>query len=195
VTRQTTEPLPYRSDAGGQGPGRPDRAGGGSVAEEATETGHDETGSLLGECEECEGEECECEEPVTDVVDPESGFPRILEAKCDTCIYRPGNLMGLRPGRREQIEEDAIAVGAWVVCHSTIHRGDVADAICRGFVDVARERSAGLVLMAIKAARHGLIFPQDFEVPLPPTRGPRGLDGQGPADTGDAPLSGDKTRP
>ena len=36
------------------------------------------------------------------------GKVHVQAAKCSTCIYRPGNLMHLDPGRKDQMEADAI---------------------------------------------------------------------------------------
>lgn len=61
------------------------------------------------------------------------GQVHVLAGKCSTCIFRPGNLMMLDPGRVEQMVEDSVAGGSCIPCHSTLVTG--APAICRGFWD------------------------------------------------------------
>lgn len=81
-----------------------------------------------------------------DVVDRDTGVPRVLSEKCNTCIYRPGNLMYLHKGRREQMERDSNDNGSWIVCHSTLPAAGQpvgTQAICRGFWDVNKFNSLG----------------------------------------------------
>jgi hypothetical protein len=73
------------------------------------------------------------------VGDPEAMKSRLLTAQCSTCIYRPGNLMHLRPGRLKDMTETARAEEGFVVCHQTLPDASpppgVLPAICRGFYD------------------------------------------------------------
>lgn len=95
-----------------------------------------------------------------DIVDPATGLPRVLARKCATCIYRPGNLMHLRPGRREEMQEHAVANGSWIVCHSTLPAaGTDRQAICRGFYDVAGRDTVGIRLAHALAAVAGRDWP------------------------------------
>lgn len=75
------------------------------------------------------------------------GKVHVLSRKCDTCIFRPGNLMHLGEGRREQMVaesvtergagEEGLPLQGVIACHDTIHRDDgVRRVICRGFYDV-----------------------------------------------------------
>jgi hypothetical protein len=59
----------------------------------------------------------------------------VMAHKCDTCIFRPGNLMHLHPGRKDQMLADAIRGQGVVPCHKTLGGGE---AVCRGFFDVAK---------------------------------------------------------
>lgn len=61
------------------------------------------------------------------------GKVHVLDGKCDTCIFRPGNLMRLREGRVEEMVEESIADGGAIICHKTL---DDDQAVCRGFFDV-----------------------------------------------------------
>lgn len=81
-----------------------------------------------------------------DIVDAETGLPRLLSDKCGTCIYRPGNLMHLEAGRRDEMAREALANGSWIPCHSTLPyhpNGSEQTAICRGFWDVHHRESWG----------------------------------------------------
>jgi hypothetical protein len=82
----------------------------------------------------------EDEEVDMNVLGPDG--PRLCSDKCPTCIFRPGNVPGLRPGRLRQMVRDSLAGGGFIPCHETIHRTDgVRPAICRGFFDAHGPRS------------------------------------------------------
>lgn len=61
------------------------------------------------------------------------GEIRLCARMCDTCIFRPGNLMYLEPGRVTQMVNDARAAEGHIVCHKTLDTE--APAICRGYAD------------------------------------------------------------
>lgn len=65
----------------------------------------------------------------------------VCSTKCRTCIYRPGNLMRLQPGRVQVMEQEAIASGGAIICHKTL---DGDNAVCRGFFDVAKHEVQAL---------------------------------------------------
>lgn len=69
-----------------------------------------------------------------DVADPATGTVRLMAAKCDTCIFRPGNLMHLRPGRVKDMVDTCLRNSGHVVCHKTLDEA-TDGAICRGFAD------------------------------------------------------------
>jgi hypothetical protein len=84
-----------------------------------------------------------------DVVDHATGLPRVLDGKCPTCIFRPGNLMHLNEGTREDMVRAALSNGSWIVCHTTLPDAGVPigqQAICRGFWDVHARDSLGCCL-------------------------------------------------
>ena len=92
------------------------------------------------------------------------GRLHVLAEKCATCIYRPGNLMHLDEGRREQIEQDNLDSQSALTCHSTLPYGphpQAEGAVCRGFYDVTRRRSPILALADVM----GIIK----EIPCPPS--------------------------
>jgi hypothetical protein len=73
-----------------------------------------------------------------DVTDRDSGRSRLLSRQCDTCVFRPGNLMHLRAGRLADLVADARRAESFVVCHETLPYRECPDfepAICRGFKD------------------------------------------------------------
>lgn len=70
------------------------------------------------------------------------GRVHVLAEKCSTCIFRPGNLMTLEPGRVKNMVDgcrnDETGAGN-IPCHSTIWTEGVEPAICRGFYDAYRQ--------------------------------------------------------
>ena len=62
----------------------------------------------------------------------------LCERKCSTCIYRPGNLMRLDAGRKENMEAEAVANQSVIPCHKTIYGAEVGPAICRGYWDTQK---------------------------------------------------------
>lgn len=57
----------------------------------------------------------------------------VMAERCSTCIFRPGNLMSLQPGRQRDMLEAAKANDAAVICHQTLDGRE--GAICRGSLD------------------------------------------------------------
>ena len=57
---------------------------------------------------------------------------RVCAEMCSTCVFRPGNLMGLRSGRVRGMIDESIANDACIPCHKTL---DGTRAVCRGFWD------------------------------------------------------------
>lgn len=62
-----------------------------------------------------------------------AGKVHVKAAMCKTCIFRPGNLMHLEDGRREDMVAEAKRKDSAIICHSTL--GTDASAVCRGFFD------------------------------------------------------------
>lgn len=62
------------------------------------------------------------------------GRVHVVDGKCSTCIFRPGNLMDLSPGRVRGLVEDAIDAGTAITCHKTLI-DDRDNALCGGFYD------------------------------------------------------------
>lgn len=59
-----------------------------------------------------------------------------MEERCPTCIFRPGNKMGLRPGRRKEMLAEARRNEGCIPCHETYD--DKVQAVCRGQFDALK---------------------------------------------------------
>ncbi|GAA4898194.1 hypothetical protein [Streptomonospora salina] len=72
-----------------------------------------------------------------DVLDPETGRPRLLARRCSTCVFHPDNRMHLPPGRLAEVVDANRDAGSGLTCHQTLSYADtgVANAWCRGFYD------------------------------------------------------------
>jgi hypothetical protein len=77
--------------------------------------------------------------------------PRLLSAQCETCVFRPGNPMHLRPGRLRALVSDNLRDGSpGLICHDTLSYGahpDFGGALCRGFYDRFGPRSNFIRIM------------------------------------------------
>ena len=65
-----------------------------------------------------------------------NGKVYVCDRMCTTCIFRPGNLMHLQPGRVEGMVKEAGEGGA-ITCHNTL---DGPNAVCRGFYNVHKNQ-------------------------------------------------------
>ena len=65
------------------------------------------------------------------------GRVHVQSRMCSTCIFRPGNLMHLRPGRVDQMVADAGDDGC-IPCHKNLTGHGAA--VCRGFYDRRRNQ-------------------------------------------------------
>ncbi|OIJ84534.1 hypothetical protein [Streptomyces colonosanans] len=72
-----------------------------------------------------DGVEAANSEPYDAVADPRTGTVRLCARLCDTCIFRPGNLMDLQPGRVADMVSQARQAEGHVVCHATRGRAIV----------------------------------------------------------------------
>lgn len=95
------------------------------------------------------------------------GRVHVVADKCATCIYRPGNLMFLEPGRVKDLADSARADDTTITCHSTlpdVTGGPGAEAVCRGYYDAHADEVTPLRLAA---AMDLLTFdePRSFHTP------------------------------
>jgi len=74
------------------------------------------------------------------------GKVHVMPDKCSTCIFRPGNLMTLEPGRVKNMVDGSIKGGGVIACHKTIHGQREQEAVCRGFFDAYKDQVPGLRL-------------------------------------------------
>jgi hypothetical protein len=68
------------------------------------------------------------------------GKVHVMAEMCSTCVFRPGNLMRLAPGRLKDMVDTSVADGAGITCHKTIHGRAEQEATCRGFFDASASR-------------------------------------------------------
>lgn len=59
----------------------------------------------------------------------------VLSEMCATCVFRPGNLMRLQPGRLRGMIDEARENESAIVCHSTLYGQAEQEAVCRGYFD------------------------------------------------------------
>ena len=71
------------------------------------------------------------------------GRMHVLAGKCPTCIFRPGNRMGLAETTVDNMVASCVQRQASIPCHVTL---DGPRSICRGFWDVHRDKIVPLVL-------------------------------------------------
>lgn len=65
-----------------------------------------------------------------------NGHVHVLAEQCETCVFRPGNLMSLSRERMRELIDDNVEADTALTCHSTLYRDDdVEPAVCRGFYD------------------------------------------------------------
>lgn len=81
------------------------------------------------------------------------GKVHVMADKCSTCIFRPGNLMGLNAGRVKGMVDESVADGGCIPCHKTTFGQRDQEAICRGFFDAHADRVQALEV----AKRLGMI--------------------------------------
>lgn len=64
---------------------------------------------------------------------------KVKREQCATCIFLPGNVMGLRPGRVASMVRDCREKDSYITCHETLETytgGSKHDeAMCRGYLD------------------------------------------------------------
>lgn len=83
---------------------------------------------------------------------------RVCIRQCSTCVFRPGNLMHLQPGRLRGMIEESIANDSFIPCHKTL---DGERAVCRGFYDRHARDTLGCRLGTVV----GLIYTDPDSLP------------------------------
>jgi hypothetical protein len=77
------------------------------------------------------------------------GKVHVLDDKCSTCVFRPGNQMHLQAGRVKGMVDESIEDGGAITCHQTLEYNgsyEAEPAVCRGFWDSYRDRVQALQL-------------------------------------------------
>lgn len=97
----------------------------------------------------------------------------LFSEKCGTCVFWPGNLMHLRPGRLADLIAANRHAGTALVCHLTTHgqRPDLGEVLCRGYYDAYGDDTAVIQILRRMCAAEGV---EPFEEIAPPV-------GDGPA--------------
>ncbi len=62
------------------------------------------------------------------------GKVHVLAEQCATCIFRPGNLMNLEPGRVKSMADTAVRENGSIPCHE--YMDTKTPAICRGLFNL-----------------------------------------------------------
>lgn len=80
---------------------------------------------------------------------PDDPRPLLLAERCSSCIFRPGNLMRLRPGRLAEVTAANRGRGTLLICHQTLADADpgVPEAMCRGYWDAYAPDSSVVQVM------------------------------------------------
>lgn len=63
------------------------------------------------------------------------GKVHVVREMCETCIFRPGNLMQLQSGRVRGMIDDCKEQQGTIPCHNTLYIDGADQAVCRGFFD------------------------------------------------------------
>lgn len=63
------------------------------------------------------------------------GRVHVMADKCSTCVFRPGNLMRLQPGRVKEMVDGSLADQSAITCHKTLYGQAEQESVCRGFFD------------------------------------------------------------
>ena len=93
------------------------------------------------------------------------GRVHVLSAMCSTCVFRPGNLMRLQPGRLAGMVDDALSEDTAIVCHSTLYGQARQEAVCRGFFDRYRSHTLPLRLAGVLDVLTFIDPPEDPDRP------------------------------
>ena len=57
----------------------------------------------------------------------------VMAKRCETCIFRSGNLMRLQPHRVKEMVQQAVGNDSAIISHKTLDTDQ--NAVCRGFFD------------------------------------------------------------
>lgn len=59
----------------------------------------------------------------------------VRATRCETCVFRPHNLMGLEDGRVEEMVREADAAESCIPCHHHLYAEQAIEPVCRGYFD------------------------------------------------------------
>lgn len=124
----------------------------------------------------------------TDVADPADRRVRICAERCNTCVFRPGNLMRLERNRVRDMVRAAAATNGHITCHKTLNGNPdgLPGAVCQGWIRLRSARDS-LVFMAVRMfKRVGLLDTRTGKLTLHDNyrlEGAMGTWGTGPLDS------------
>ena len=81
--------------------------------------------------------------------DPSTREVRVCDRLCTTCIFRPGNLMNLEPGRVTSLVKGAIEAESHITCHQTL--GTNEPAMCAGYYRHPAGQARSMFLRLVRA--------------------------------------------
>lgn len=125
--------------------------------------------------------DAEEEDDGTQVWTPD-GRVRLMAFRCTTCIFRPGNLMHLAPGRVKDMVEAVIRREGHIPCHDTLsyNLGDLPGAICRGQEQHPKAGPRSMFLrIALAQGEIVLLHPDGREERVPYTALPSAYEEEG----------------
>ena len=96
-----------------------------------------------------ESERRESDDEPVPVIEAATARLRVCVDRCSTCIFRPGNLMMLPPGRVRRMVQDCVSAEEHIVCHQTLD-GALPGAVCAGF---AQHPAGAASSLALRLAR------------------------------------------
>jgi hypothetical protein len=94
------------------------------------------------------------------------GWVHILSEPCETCIFKPGNLMDLNSGRVKGMVEECLEHDRFIPCHQTMsyYHGPAAGrgAVCAGYWTSYHGRN-WLLRMAVALDRIKFVTIEELE--------------------------------
>lgn len=90
--------------------------------------------------------------------------PGVWAQMCATCIFRPGNLMDLRPGAVKRVVDANLREGTLLICHETTQSQAPEEIVCRGFYDAYGPKQHVFLVMQYFGGFREVPLPQDNDL-------------------------------
>lgn len=65
-----------------------------------------------------------------------NGRVHVRRTQCPTCVFKPGNLCHLEPGRVEGMVHDANENHSAITCHHHLYQCAEIEPVCRGYFEL-----------------------------------------------------------